>query len=67
MKVKQFLNKLNIGRSSIARVFVKNIHAEECVSLTKQMLIDEDYSNCGNYKVNSFTITEDNITIYCED
>lgn len=62
MTVKQFLHLYNIGRSSITKATINNGNTE--VWLVKKDIMDENYYSLGGSKVNSFTITEDEIILY---
>lgn len=64
MKVKDFLHKLNIGRSTIGHVVLKNVETEVVGQLEKWHLLKEDYLDWGDTKINSFTISDNEILLY---
>lgn len=67
MTVKQFLNHLNIGRSTITKVSlidVNNTGSDVCERLDRNNLIEQNYFDRGDCKINSFTITNDEIFLY---
>ena len=66
MTTKQFLRKFKIGTSAIQNVTLKDVNTEVFGRLTKEMLMDDDYLDWGNTKINSFTITDKEILLYVE-
>ena len=66
MTTKQFLKKFKIGTSTIQNVTLKDVNTEVFGRLTKEMLMDDDYLDWGNTKINSFTITDKEILLYVE-
>lgn len=66
MTTKQFLRKFKIGTSPIQNVTLKDVNTEVFGKLTKEMLMNDDYLDWGNTKINSFTITDKEILLYVE-
>lgn len=66
MTTKQFLRKFKIGTSAIQVVTLKDVNTEVFGRLTKEMLMNDDYLDWGNTKINSFTITDKEILLYVE-
>ena len=66
MTVKQFLGSYNIGRSAIAKATVVDTNEADAVyTYSKREIMQNAYgTRYGSLKVNTFTITEDQIVIY---
>lgn len=57
MKVKTFLNKLNIGRSDIDHVVIEDVNTKLQVRLDRGSIYRQDYGDWGDSKVNSITLS----------
>lgn len=66
MKVKELLNNMAIGRSTINHVVLKDVTTEKCGLLKRENIIDENYLDWGGCKINSFVINDDAIIIYAQ-
>lgn len=65
MKVRQLLNKLNPGQSTIRQVEVRNVKTGG-QTYYRDELLSEDYGPTGELKVNSFTVIENKMTIWAQ-
>lgn len=63
MTVKRFLGSYNIGRSAIQTVTVVDQDGN-AYTFSKWELLQDAYGERGEWKINTFTITEDSIVIY---
>ena len=68
MTVRQFLNAYNIGRSTACCVTVFDVSNMECkVYLSKGDIKNAVYGGCGQMKLNSFDVINNEIKIYAEN
>ena len=66
MKVRQFLNAYNIGRSNAIVTVVNVTNMEQVFCFSKKEIKDADYGLCGDAKLNSFDVIDNKIKIYAE-
>lgn len=64
MTVKKFLSSYNIGRSAIKKALVVDTNTGKNYICSEAEIRENDYGKYQTMKVNSFTITENNIVIY---
>ena len=66
MKVRQFLNSYNIGRSNAKKAVVVDVATGNDYPFSEREIMENAYGRAGNMKLNTFTITADKIVIYAE-
>lgn len=66
MKVRQFLNSYNIGRSSAKKAVVVDVVTGNSYPFSEHDMMESAYGQAGNMKLNTFTIAEDKLVIYAE-
>ena len=64
MTVKQFFGSYNIGRSAIKKATIVSNCGDDTYTYSERELREDAYGPRGNLKINTFTITDDNIVVY---